>query len=185
MRTKTCSDCKLELSLDNFQSRTVNGKKYPMARCRACRSEYDKRRDKKSRSPESIRLNRRKSQEKESFERENGINIAKYIFTDCRGSDRKKKRDFDLDIPFVEMLIQQPCFYCEDVDSRMTLDRIDNSRGHTKDNVVQCCLRCNLVRGPMPYEAWMYLVDGMKAARIAGAFGDWSGKGFVGKSKGA
>ena len=28
-----------------------------------------------------------------------------------------------------------------------TLDRIDNNIGHNKDNVVICCLECNLKRG--------------------------------------
>ena len=27
-----------------------------------------------------------------------------------------------------------------------TLDRIDNSIGHTNDNVIICCLKCNLER---------------------------------------
>lgn len=31
------------------------------------------------------------------------------------------------------------------------LDRIDNSRGYTPDNVVPCCRTCNFAKGPMPY----------------------------------
>jgi len=48
------------------------------------------------------------------------------------------------------------CFYCkkntlisykEKRDPRQwTLDRIDNSLGHNKNNVIICCLKCNLER---------------------------------------
>jgi len=48
------------------------------------------------------------------------------------------------------------CYYCktdclltyENVreQSQWTLDRIDNDKGHNQDNVVICCLKCNLKR---------------------------------------
>lgn len=31
-------------------------------------------------------------------------------------------------------------------DNQWTLDRIDNTLGHTKDNTIVCCLKCNLQR---------------------------------------
>ncbi len=55
----------------------------------------------------------------------------------------------------------------------MTLDRLDNSKGHTKENVVPACYRCNMIKGNMPYEAWKFMVDGVKQARLANAFGEW------------
>jgi hypothetical protein len=57
-----------------------------------------------------------------------------------------------------------------------TLDRIDNSKGHTRDNVVPACIRCNYARRNMPYEAWLCLTDGMKRARELGLFKEWTGR---------
>ena len=37
------------------------------------------------------------------------------------------------------------CFYCGDT-KHLGLDRIDNNKGHTKDNCVVCCYDCNCAR---------------------------------------
>ena len=57
---------------------------------------------------------------------------------------------------------QLNCFYCREFcellykdclsKKQWTLDRIDNSMGHNRDNVVICCLECNIKRGDMDYE---------------------------------
>jgi hypothetical protein len=39
----------------------------------------------------------------------------------------------------------KPCVYCGDT-NRIGLDRIDNNKGHTKDNTVPCCYECNCAR---------------------------------------
>ena len=72
-------------------------------------------------------------------------------------------------------MITQPCSYCLDTEAKMTLDRIDNTIGHTQANVVPACLRCNVTRGSMPYEAWKVVSLGMKSARELGLFGAWTG----------
>jgi len=62
-----------------------------------------------------------------------------------RLKDRQKGYENDIDIDFVREMIQQPCVYCEDT-KRIGLDRIDNSKGHLKTNVVPCCYECNISR---------------------------------------
>ena len=39
----------------------------------------------------------------------------------------------------------RPCHYCGKTDL-MGADRIDNKKGHTKDNIVPCCKQCNLIK---------------------------------------
>jgi hypothetical protein len=105
------------------------------------------------------------------------VNAEKYTLYDARRSDRQ--RGFptsDLTIDLVKELIASGCSYCGDKSVRIGLDRIDNSKGHTSDNVVPCCMRCNLVRGSMPHGAWGVVAPGMRAAREAGLFGAWEGK---------
>ena len=95
------------------------------------------------------------------------------ILEDSRCSDRKRNLTNDLGYDFIAEMISRPCAYCGAVDQIMTLDRIDNTKGHTMSNVIPACYRCNLIRRDMPYEAWQYLVPGLRAAYEAGTLGDW------------
>lgn len=46
---------------------------------------------------------------------------------------------------FRSMIIGRVCVYCN-INKNLGLDRIDNSRGHQRDNVQPCCVKCNKVR---------------------------------------
>ena len=58
------------------------------------------------------------------------------------------------------------CKYCNNIvllyykykldKKQWTLDRIDNNVAHVKDNVVICCLKCNLERKNMKQENYIY-----------------------------
>ena len=75
--------------------------------------------------------------------------------------DLKKNKHSELFIVEDELLdklvvSRLKCYYCKQSvlilyekkreNMQWTLDRLDNSIGHTKDNVVICCLKCNLER---------------------------------------
>lgn len=101
------------------------------------------------------------------------------IFRDCKSADiRCGRGSNDLDRAFIRSMTSKPCFYCGATDLRMTLDRIDNSLAHNKCNVNPACLRCNYLRGSMPYPAWMHIVPAVKEARDLGLFGTWRSKPF-------
>ena len=67
-------------------------------------------------------------------------------------------------------LFMSPCFYCGSAPNNVRrdpsyrgparqftysgLDRVDNSRGYTSDNVAPCCRRCNYSKGRMPLPEW-------------------------------
>jgi hypothetical protein len=58
------------------------------------------------------------------------------------------------------------CYYCKESvvllyeyvrdPKQWTLERIDNSRGHNKDNVEIACLQCNLRRRCMYHERYLF-----------------------------
>lgn len=108
---------------------------------------------------------------------------AFWVKNNAKWADKRKGRENDLDIAFVKEMISNPCRYCGRNAKFMTLDRIDNSIGHVRSNVVPCCRRCNLVRNSMPIEAWVVVAEGMKKATEMGLFGDWEGQTFHGKAE--
>jgi len=63
-----------------------------------------------------------------------------------RIKDKKHNRVFNLSKEFFkENIISKPCYYCGST-KNIGCDRIDNSRGHTEDNVIPSCYICNTVR---------------------------------------
>jgi len=60
-----------------------------------------------------------------------------------------KRKGFDPpDYSFEQLLMRiatNRCCYCDSVEN-LGLDRIDNGKGHTRDNTVVCCYRCNMTR---------------------------------------
>lgn len=69
--------------------------------------------------------------------------------------DVAKQSGLIADISFQEYkeFREKPCFYCGEIFQRgrtsYSLDRIDNTRGYLKDNVVPCCYRCNHSKAKM------------------------------------
>jgi hypothetical protein len=169
---KTCIDCRVEKSLSEFSFRRDYGRVHPCKRCALC--EFERVKTYYETNPDK-RIDRyQKNNARLASERKNPANRAKFIVMDSRRSDVFYERTCDVDVKWVETLISDGRFYCGDRTIMMTLDRIDNSLGHTKGNVNPSCYRCNWLRRNMPYEAWMHLVPSVREAVALGLFGNWS-----------
>lgn len=65
---------------------------------------------------------------------------------------------FELDYARYAALTALPCHYCRrDVtaENRSGIDRVDNARGYSEDNVVSCCSECNQMRTLLPQDAFI------------------------------
>lgn len=62
--------------------------------------------------------------------------------------DRRKLKFPVCDITVEDLLniVALPCTYCGDSQDRIGVDRVDNSIGHIKTNLVPSCYSCNSVR---------------------------------------
>jgi hypothetical protein len=67
----------------------------------------------------------------------------------------------------------QPCFYCG-VEYSKGLDRIDNSLGHSENNVRPCCEKCNNILGDIPDSAKVLLKDGLTLIQQKGLLEQWT-----------
>lgn len=84
---------------------------------------------------------------------------ASKMISSYRIKDKKKgfdKPDYDLNW-FIENIMKQECVYCGD-NKRIGADRIDNNKGHTKDNIIPCCLECNTARSNLFTHEEMFMI---------------------------
>lgn len=86
-----------------------------------------------------------------------------YLFLSYAGSARARKIDFGLTKEEFEKLIFENCHYCDSAPSNIKssrvegkdglryngIDRVDNSGGYFADNVVTCCVTCNMMKRNM------------------------------------
>lgn len=79
------------------------------------------------------------------------------VYKSYRGKAQKENRDFTLSREEFAEIIKQDCAYCGDAGVNVVrkyygtmlyngIDRVDNSRGYTLDNVVPCCHFCNMAK---------------------------------------
>ena len=61
------------------------------------------------------------------------------------------RRHYEWCLSFEEFMFfwQSTCFYCGDPIETIGLDRLDNTKGYIKDNVVSCCPNCNIAKFQM------------------------------------
>ena len=169
--TKICKECNIAKPLTMFYSEKRGNTIIHRGYCKPCKN----KRGHKQENPIVALKSSKNQQDKRKLERANCINTEKYIYGDSRRDDKKAGRDNNLTKEWIAIAIKDGCQYCGDTSIRITLDRIDNTRGHTMDNVIPACYRCNVIRGNMPYDAWKMLCSTIKIVREAGAFGNWIG----------
>ncbi len=73
---------------------------------------------------------------------------AVFLASAYKRIDAAKGLECEMDQRFLlDNIFSRPCVYCGDDQSPIGCDRIDNRRGHTRDNVVPACATCNFARG--------------------------------------
>lgn len=58
----------------------------------------------------------------------------------------KKGNEFILTPEDFAEIVGQPCKYCGEDSKRIGVDRVDNSKGYTKENCAPCCKDCNYMK---------------------------------------
>lgn len=89
----------------------------------------------------------------EAFRRDSGYKAAtarkpNARYTDCVRYAKHRNLLWDIPLEDYKVLISKTCEYCAGPlpETKVGLDRIDNSLGYTLTNVVPCCRYCNQMR---------------------------------------
>ena len=109
----------------------------------------------------SLYLNQEQDQEQNILaKREISKKINGYKSQDIQKEILDLNRLISLDQAIEKLMLSKlKCFYCKEncellykntlAKKQWTLDRINNDYGHNHDNVVICCLECNIKKGEM------------------------------------
>lgn len=143
---RTCFVCRIEKPLNNKNFYREKSRPMGLAyKCISCDKKLAKLKPKRDKRVPTIeqKIKRKVTQLKYYKTLETSFHrVMSY-----KSIDKKKGLDFDLTIEWYKENIEgKSCYYCEDAESRIGCDRIDNSQGHTKLNVVPCCKLCNVTR---------------------------------------
>jgi hypothetical protein len=125
---RACKKCQIELTTENWY-------KSQGLQCRRCWNLYQKE--------------HRKPRPKEKVSEENARPINR--FRRLRASTKTRGHEVLINFNQFEEISNQPCIYCqnklcESSSQGSNLDRIDNSKGYTIENVRPCCKICNSIR---------------------------------------
>jgi len=179
--TRNCAKCgpKPLTEFKRYRKYKNSEKEYFFSYCNACRNKVGRKRAEKkhgkNHSPSQLK-NRAKKRLVLKIARATEIRgpiVAKLIIYHSRQRCKQIGFEHTISVQTAEWLIARPCTYCGENELKMTLDRRDNDKGYVEDNVVPACIRCNLIRGDMPYEAWMRIIPELRAAREDGLFKEW------------
>ena len=68
----------------------------------------------------------------------------------------RKGREFKITQEQYEMIVKDStgCYLCGNNKVQLGLDRVDNSRGYTIDNIAPCCSPCNTSKGALTLQEW-------------------------------
>ena len=165
----TCTSCKREKPAPEFLSKTDVIKKQ-CDYCRASKRRYASRRyherkvEAKYHEPKETTQEILHRREKHKLWIE--ANWDRALLSACVHMDRQKGVESDLDLPFLYRMLGEQSASCAHCGTTMVLgrgshnadqisvDRVDNTKGHCKGNVVLSCFRCNLERKDTDFEAF-------------------------------
>lgn len=93
------------------------------------------------------------------------------IINNYKGNIKKRELKFELTEEQFKKLTQQDCYYCGEKPKNVYknkyrgeyiyngLDRLDNTKGYTIDNVVPCCITCNAAKRKLTLQEFKDLVE--------------------------
>jgi hypothetical protein len=86
--------------------------------------------------------------------------------------DKNKGLEFTLTFDQYKILCLGACNWCY-TPSCGGVDRLDSEIGHTLDNVVPCCEKCNILLTNLPWGNKSLLAGGLRKIRENGGYDKW------------
>ena len=101
-----------------------------------------------------------------------GIASMRKLIRDYKRHAKDRELEWSLTEEQVVELTKQDCYYCGVKPNNISksaiyngsytyngLDRVDNNKGYTIDNVVPCCKKCNTIKGNLTLQEFKELIN--------------------------
>lgn len=169
MLEKTCNRCKTTKSHDHFFKDKGKADGYRTI-CKTCSNRNKEENKVKYAEAQRLRTARlNKTLEGKARLRAIGLKPAtKYNYTKNTSKTRGLEFNFTREEYF--QVISSTCHYCGDFfkSSGSGLDRVDNSKGYIKGNVVSCCKECNQMKADLSTDQFFVNITKIFARHIIG-----------------
>lgn len=141
---KTCLDCAIKAKNYYHSHKEQQAKTNKIWRSKNKNRLVELSKKWKQNNPEKWKESHKKSYQAHADNPNNRLGRA-------RRRAKKKNIDFSITLEEYTNIINNPCYYCNGCFGKVTrgsgLDRIDNAKGYTNDNVISCCKTCNTLKG--------------------------------------
>jgi hypothetical protein len=134
--------------------------------CKSCRAEQ--KRINRINNIEAIKAKdkeyRKKEHVKERIKKYHYVydNTPVRTFKKYLSNAQRRNIEFSLTLEDFEFYWQNPCYYCNSPIKSIGLDRVDNSIGYIKTNIVPCCWICNNAKSNADNDRLIKIADGIK-----------------------
>lgn len=140
---KYCSSCRQMLSFEHFYKKSTkyNGLR-PYGWCKEC----TKLKTASNRRQYGQRYIEKTRQQKIKWRLKNK---TKHKYQCLKHEAKRRNIEISIDFESFKQLVESNCYYCNTTLAPLTggcLDRIDNFKGYSLNNVLPCCGRCNKTR---------------------------------------
>ena len=124
MKCKSCNTVITEKNCKHTLGRS--GKKYKRTECNYCCNQ--------------------KLKEKTKIKYSNEWFTRKFCKLKRNAKLREKRFDITKD-QYIQLYKENDkCFFCEEVEIKKTIGRVNNSKGYIINNIVICCMKCNVLK---------------------------------------
>ena len=144
MDTKYCAKCgETKPYTQEYFFKMHKDKQTLHRTCKVCMSKASKKYKSKVKEVDPRRFTDRINDD-----RKTALGKARVLLFTYQKIDKDRGLECDLDTQWIfENITSQQCVYCGEKDFlKLGCDRLDNSKAHTKDNVVACCFDCNYLK---------------------------------------
>jgi hypothetical protein len=106
---------------------------------------------------------------KKGTKKRNPDAVVNYLYLTYFHGSKKRNLSFEITKEEFKEIIQQNCYYCNKEPSNYVtirsrdggfywyngVDRLNNDKGYTNDNIVPCCKKCNLIKKQMTEDEFL------------------------------